>query len=138
MRPFIGPATAIGILFATPHARAEQFPDAAYSCVSEFSGGLAWDEQKKNWTGGAFKPGRKFVLQVKFLGRVKKDLFGVERQVDGYDVAVTSGTNEPRQCVEPSEAADSNAVEVDDRGFFSCVTVFNEYRFNLKTRRFLH
>lgn len=116
-------------------AKAQLGEDASYFCVVEAVGGLAFDERTKKWVGSTFRPDKKFVLRLKrHRTRVQKATFG-EDTVHDYNVTLTvAGSNSPSNC---GNYPDKH-VTVNELGWVVCKGLgLNEYRFNLKTNRFL-
>ena len=106
--------------------------DASYFCIAEFAGGLAYDERMKKWKGTAFRKEQKFVLRLKHLRTQAKSAF--TEAVYDYNVTITEvGTNLARMC----KAYPNPQVTVPEFAWLVCDVGLREYRFNLKTNRFL-
>jgi hypothetical protein len=112
--------------------------DAAYFCVAEIAGGLAFDANLKKWISGTFKPTEKFVLRLKFIdvkpgtGRYDKDDI-----YTNFAVTLTrSGTKLNQNCHQ-SNSGRSEYVSVSKYGSFSCDAGLEEYHFNLDTNRYM-
>jgi hypothetical protein len=91
----------------------------------------------KKWKGTAFNADGKFVLRLKHLRtRVRKTLFGDDETVHDYNVTITkAGSNSPSSCANYPE----QHVTVNEYSPLICVggDDLQEYRFSLKTNRFL-
>jgi len=115
-------------------ASAQLGKDASYFCIAEIAGGLSYDQGLKKWKGAEFSTNGRFVLRLKHLRtRVEQGILP-DGIVHDYNVGITdAGRNVPRSCVARSE----EPVTVPEVGWLVCTAGLREYRFNLRTNRFL-
>ena len=105
---------------------AQQSKDGAYSCAAESSGGIFYNDQTKKWAGTSFRPLSKFILRLKYVRTTTEG--------DEYAVTVTpNGRNDALPCI----SYRTQLVQTDEFGFLVCRTEFHNYKFNLKTGRFV-
>jgi len=105
---------------------AQQSNEGAYSCVAESSGGIFYNDQTKKWEGTRFRPLSKFILRLKY---VRTTALG-----DEYAVSVApDGKNDPQSCTSHR----TQFALFAEPGLLTCRTEFYNYRFNLKSGRFV-
>ena len=105
---------------------AQQSHEGSYSCTTEASGGIFYNDQTKKWDGTRFRPFRKFVLRLKYVRTAAEG--------DEHSATVTSdGRNDSLPCVSNR----MQLVQLNERGVLICRTEFYDYRFNLKSGRFV-
>jgi hypothetical protein len=115
-----------------------QSNSASYFCVVEFAGGLAYNETLRRWDAARFRPEGKFVLRMQLLkSRTIKTFSEKEEVVHDYMVTITkSGANSAIPCTSDSPQS-RPAVTVDSYGWLTCSSSLTDYKFNLKTNRFI-
>ena len=109
--------------------------DVSYSCTTKAAGGLFYDAATKKWIGAVFRTDDYFVLRLKHLrSGVRTSVIGDETVYD-YNVTITkAGSNSPSPCEKHPE----KHVTVTEYGLLVCQGAdLHEYRFNLRTNRFL-
>jgi len=120
-------------------ANAQLGKDASYFCISEFAGGVAYDQATKKWKGTALRTNNKFVLRLKFVNsRVEKTFFRGDEIVHDYNITFTeTGSNSPEPCIDVRQSKPRITVGYD--GLMTCTSSLdlNEYIFNLTKNRFL-
>ena len=133
----------VAALLVPPTSAGAQFQlgkDASYFCVTEFAGGLSYDEATKKWKGTVFNANDKFVLRLKFLQtRIEKKPYGNENEtVYYYNATITaSGQNSVTAC-ENDDNADPKTHGIKERfPFLFCWASFQQYKFHFKDNRFL-
>jgi len=105
---------------------AQQVKEGAYSCTAESSGGIFFNDQTKKWEGTGFRPLSKFILTLKYVRTTAEG--------DEYGATITpSGRNDALPC--PSYR--TQLAQINETGFLVCRTEFYNYKFNLKTGRFI-
>jgi len=104
---------------------AQQPIEGAYSCTAESSGGIFYNDRTKKWEGTRFRPFSKFVLKLKYAR--------TGAQGDEYAATVTSSSGSESSCA----STRTQLVQVDEVGFLACRTEFYNYKFNLKSGRFI-
>src|SRR5215813_10849546 len=105
---------------------AQQAKEGTYSCAAESSGGIFYNNQTKKWEGTGFRPLSKFVLKLKYVRTAT--------EVDEYAATITpDGSNDAIAC----GADRTQLVQIDELDFLICRTRFYNYKFNLKTGRFV-
>lgn len=62
-------AVAFAMAAGLPSVAHGQQSGGTYYCVSEFSGGLAYDENLKKWDSARFRPSHKFVVYFHYIGQ---------------------------------------------------------------------
>ena len=114
-----------------------QSKDGAYYCVTEFSGGLAYNETLKRWQSATFRPTYKFVTNFKYIGPHINDS-GVAPYSEDYYVTITpSGGDKSEDCLTYFLARSEKIEFTIAGGLGSCETIGARYSFNLKNKRFL-
>jgi hypothetical protein len=127
----------VGALLAFVQPAFAQPKDAAYYCITEMSAGLTFDKTIKRWATIEFRPDRKFVIRMKFIGwRNQKNDTGKDQGVSDYNIAlIDAGTTFPNPCLNSS---DQETVTIRDNvGEFRCRVNLTDVIVNLKTLRFL-
>ena len=105
---------------------AQEANEGAFSCAAESSGGIFYNDQTKKWEGTRFRPLSKFILRVKYVRTAAEG--------DEYAVTVTpNGRNDALPCVSNR----TQLAQIDEFGFLACRTQFHNYKFNLKSGRFV-
>jgi hypothetical protein len=123
----------------TPNVLSAQQPvkDGAYFCTVEFSGGLAYNQTTKRWQSTTFRPDRKFVVRLKFIGTKQEELVpgvNVKVTVSSYDITITpAGMPNAMPCL----SEDGGDAQMLDGPHVECLTGAMEYRFNFQNNRFL-
>jgi hypothetical protein len=112
--------------------------EQTYFCIAEMAGGLSYSTTEKRWRGATFKANEKFVLKLKLnRTRVQKDFLGKDETVGDYSVTVTeSGKNVSQPCY-GKRAPHPKEVTLDEYMIVNCSHNLTDYRFNLKTNRFM-
>ena len=113
--------------------------DGSYLCVVEVSAGLRYNERTKKWESATFRPTTKFTMRMKSLRSItRKDFIGNDQPVHVFDVTTTkAGSSKELPCEKPGEPIEPVVIGGDDVGFDCLGADLQEYRFNLKTDRFL-
>jgi hypothetical protein len=116
--------------------KAQLGQSSSYFCVGEFAAGAAFSDAAKKWQSTIFRDSDKFVLKLKFLGSlIRKDVLGQDETVYDYSVTLTqNGSNVARECRSINMTGKIVSVSSD---YISCWSSLQDYRFNLKTNRFL-
>jgi hypothetical protein len=113
-------------------ADAQQY-DGSYYCVTEFSGGLAYNETLKTWESTRFRPNHKFVVHFKYSGPFLCG--GQDCYSDLYFVTVTpSGSDKKEAC--KNYRGEEKIQFTRDVGRADCEANFRRYTFGLKYKRF--
>jgi len=117
-------------------AAAQGIKTSQYFCTVEFSGGIAFDEVRKEWIGTAFRPGAKFIVRLVYeKTRPVKDW--PNQRIDEYLVFVTqAGTNKREDCKTPGKDRVEIYDEPQARWMF-CSTDKHDYRINFSNNRFI-
>jgi len=106
----------------------------SYFCASEFSAGIDFDITTKKWGSKRFQASSKFILRVSH-GRHRIQRALQDETVTDYLATITQmGANFAAPC---TTAADHKFVGRESDHAFACQTFYTEYRFNLRTMRFL-
>jgi hypothetical protein len=123
--------------------------DAAYYCVAELAGGIAYDEKQRKWQSTTFNVTQKFELRLKYLQtRPQKQIYG-EFDLTDYAVTVTKPGDDPRQC--SNYYTGSAEIFVDRKtitvwpgvrgdpqpDLIKCEYLGEQLIFSMKTKRFL-
>ena len=126
-----------GLLGASAQLHAEGSDTSAYFCISEASGGVAYNPNMKKWVGMTFNPDNKFVLRLRQLSRrSEKNGLGNNVVVTDYNISlIDSGSNTARRCQKIGSV--DFTITVDGDGPFHCSDGITDYVFNLTTNRFL-
>jgi hypothetical protein len=133
-------ALMIGLLSLVPVTSAFGLDkgNVSYFCTVEASGGLAYDNSLRKWVGARFDPRGKFVFRLKYAkSTMKKDVSGVQSSIPEYEATITpAGTNATLPCF--ANAGNTVNVIIGEYGWVDCQMLFgNDYKFNLKSNRFL-
>ena len=131
---------ALPLLLACATAEAQIAPkDTSYSCAVEFAAGLRYNGRTKKWEGAKFKPEAKFVLRMKYLRSMAgKEHSGKDEPAQLFDVTTTkAGSSTALPCENPLEPSGSVAIGGDEVEFDCLGANLQEFKFNLKTNRFL-
>jgi hypothetical protein len=128
---------ALGLTIIPLFADAQEH-DGSYYCVTELSGGLAYNKTLKRWESTRFRPNDKFVVQFEYVGPHQSD-YGGKSYTDDYLVTITESGSDKR------EACKTYYMKASDRIQFTrgtqlrgdCQTLLNRYQFNLENKRFL-
>jgi hypothetical protein len=125
-------AMAAIVLVRPAHA---QEHDGSYYCVTEFVGGVAYDETLKKWDSAKFRPHEKFVVHFKHAG---PHMVGDQSYTDDYLVTITpSGSNKTEVCKGWYPEMHDKIEFTRDVGRGDCQTILRRYIFGLKYNRFL-
>jgi hypothetical protein len=127
---------ALGLTIAPPvFAQAHPY-DGSYYCVTEFSGGVAYDETLKKWESTRFRPNEKFIVQFKYIG--PHPPYAGQSYTDDYFVTITpSGSDKMEACKTYYKEASDRIEFTRDVGRGDCQTFLHRYIFGLKYKRFL-
>jgi hypothetical protein len=128
------------LLFVATAAHAQTPPDLAYFCTPQVTAGLYYNAPQKKWVGVPFKPPTPFVLRLKFQSTKKEKIytFSQEEPVNYYTATMTEqGTSSPGTCRGQDRVFESPVKIVSDDRTFDCTLNITDYRFNLKSNRFL-
>jgi hypothetical protein len=127
---------ALGLAIGFPVFAEAQEHDGSYYCVTEFSGGVAYDEKSKKWESARFLPTEKFVVHFKYIG--PHLLYGGQSYSDDYFVTVTpSGSDKMETCKTYYKEVSDKIEFTRDAGRGDCQTLLHRYTFGLKYKRFL-
>jgi len=111
--------------------------DGAYYCAVKFAGGIAYNNDLKQWEGSTFKPTRNFVMKLSFRETTKYSSPTVVFEYrDEYDVAITEeGDTITTSCL----GLDAKPPSIDQFAFMSCSRANGvyEYKFNFDNNRFI-
>ena len=119
-------------------AYAIEAKSAAYYCISEAAGGVAYEERLKKWTSTHFRPGKGFVLKLNFLSTNREKMFDWTdiSTVNRFIVTVTeAGSSLESPCRNLKDYR--SPVEFWDDGWLRCEAGLSEFRFNPVNNRFL-
>lgn len=125
-------------LLCTTSVQAQDFKDASYFCTVEMAGGISYDGSSKRWQSTIFNPSGKFVLRLKFEHAKMEKLFSFSEleKVGYYSISMTNaGTNSPSVCRRYGGDTTPH-VQIRD-GYFYCSRNLTDYKFNLRTNRFV-
>ena len=127
------------VVYGPDVAIPQPLKDSAYLCIQEFSGGLAYDAHTKRWDGAAFKTDTKFILRLRYE---RPSLEGTLPTYYDYKLVITPfGTSEEHPCTPPGPTVEQRwwtpTITIGPSLFFTCTTSPGDYRFNLRTNRFL-
>ena len=126
---------ALGFAIGFPVFVEAQQHDGSYYCVTEFSGGVAYDETLKKWESARFRPTGTFIVNFKYVG---PHLYGDQSYTDDYFVTVTpSGSDKTETCRTHNEEVSEKIEFTRGVGRGDCETSMYRYTFGLKYNRFL-
>jgi hypothetical protein len=112
-----------------------QSKDAAYYCVAEFAGGLAYDAGTKKWQGASFRTDNKFVMRMKYVGS-RGQGSGLTGSLTEYMVTITqAGDSYAAPCTDDGSYEAKSVLSSNTWVF--CNSSLADYKFNLKANRFL-
>lgn len=131
------PKCCLSLLLGLPLPAGAQTYSGAYYCVTEFAGGLSYDEGRNTWESARLRTDTKLVLRLKYEGTVKhKDGMG-ETLWENYTVTLTTAGEEyAAPCTSDFEYP-IKTVLVGGYGHVACTANLTLYRFNLRNNRFL-
>jgi hypothetical protein len=126
-------AVALGLAIGVPMIARGQEHDGSYYCVTEFVGGVAYDETLKKWDSTRFRPHEKFVVHFKYAG---PHMVGDQSYTDDYFVTVTpSGSGKTESCKNYKGEEKVEFTRGVGRG--DCEARLGRYTFGLRYNRFL-
>src|SRR6266540_4114079 len=128
----------LGFLIGSPALAGPEQHDGSYYCVTEFSGGIAYDERLKKWEGAIFRPSGKFVVYFKYIGPHILEGSGGHSFTDDYFVTITnSGSSKMESCKTYYKETTDKIEFTRDVGRGDCQAFPYRYTFGLKHNRFL-
>ncbi len=128
-------ALVVGLAMGLPTSAHAQAKDGSYYCVTEFSGGLSYNETLKRWQSTRFSPKEKFVANFKYA-EPHVGAGGVSYTDDYYVTITPSGSDKTEDCLTYYPIR-SQKIEFIRDSWGSCETHIDRYRFNLTNKRFL-
>lgn len=135
MRPI--PKYCFVVLLGLLSPAGAQTFSGSYYCVTEFAGGLSFDESRKAWGSARLQNENKFVLRLRYEGAVKQKDALSDTLWENYTVTLTAeGDKYTVSCTSDFDYP-SKTILVGGYGYVSCTSDLTLYRFNLRTNRFL-
>ncbi len=129
------------------NARAEQYQyyddtgkfAGSYLCLAEVSGGVAYDDTSKKWTGTPFRADGKYIVKVENIGTKQLKLEVHDEVVALYSIKVSKFGESVRdldQCIGLGKKRDE-PFPFTKEGRFRCATLGTDWTVNLAAGRYL-
>ncbi len=109
---------------------------SAIFALQRWLSGLAYNANSKRWEGVSFKPGKAFVLRMKFVAERQEKVITKEETVQDFETTLTeAGTSQPRPCYNLKTF--KTVTTVNSFNSLACNSSFTEYRFDFDSNRFI-